>query len=134
MNELLDRPTPPRESARGSRPTLKLVSCVFRPDRLDAVKDALHKVNLVGGATLTDVRGFGRQKGATEHYMGVPYSIRFIEKIKLEIVVSSDDLPLVTTLLSELAFTGHVGDGKIFVTEVLTAVRIRTGERGVDAL
>ncbi|MBI3292350.1 MAG: P-II family nitrogen regulator [Elusimicrobia bacterium] len=113
---------------------MKLVSCIIRPEKLDAVKEALSQLNLVGGITVTDVRGFGRQKGSTEHYKGIPYTIRFIDKVKLDIAVAREDLERVLTLLQSWTRTGQVGDGKIFVMNVSNALRIRTGEKGVDAL
>src|ERR1041385_2083484 len=125
---------PLHQGTSGRRESIKMVSAVIRPDRLDAVKEALSKLNLVGGVTLTSVRGFGHQRGSVEHYMAVPYTIRFLDKVKIEMAVSSDDVNHVVTVISQLAHTGRVGDGKIFVTDVKTALRIRTGERGVDAL
>ncbi|HVO33143.1 MAG TPA: P-II family nitrogen regulator [Elusimicrobiota bacterium] len=134
IDEALHSTPPETEPHRRERTTLKWVSCVIRPEKLDVVKEALHKLNLVGGVTLSDVRGFGRQKGSVERYKGVPYAIRFINKVKIDLVVSNDDLPQVVTLISQLAHTGRVGDGKVFITDVQAAVRIRTGEQGVDAL
>lgn len=111
-----------------------MISCILRPEKLDTVREALTKLNIVGGVTLSEVRGFGRQKGSLEHYMGVPYKIRFVDKVKIDIAVSYEDASMVITLLSQLAYTGHAGDGKIFVTNVNRVMRIRTGEQGVDAL
>lgn len=125
----------PSEQVSGSgRSSIKMVTAVIRPEKLDLLKEALNKLNLVGGVTISQVRGFGHQKGAVEHYMGVPYAVRFIDKVKIEMAVSSDDVKQVVTLISQLAHTGHIGDGKIFVMDVKAALRIRTGERGVDAL
>src|SRR5258706_14566557 len=100
---------PLREGASGKRSSIKMVSAVIRPDRLDAVKDALNKLNLVGGGTLTSVRGFGHQRGSVEHYMAVPYTIRFLDKVKIEMAGSSDDVNQVDTLIIQLAHTGRVG-------------------------
>jgi nitrogen regulatory protein PII len=91
-------------------------------------------LNLVGGVTLTDVRGCGNQRGASEHSLGLPLSIRFRDKIKLEVAVAAADAQEVLTLISQLAYTGRFGDGKIFISDVLMAMRIRTGELGLDAL
>lgn len=112
---------------------MKMVSCIIRPEKLDAVTQALDKQHIVG-MTLTDVRGFGRQKGQVEHYRGGEYTIRFIAKIKVDIVVQDEDVSKVMSTLGEAARTGNVGDGKIFVMEVPDAMRIRTGEKGTSAL
>ncbi|HVO33141.1 MAG TPA: P-II family nitrogen regulator [Elusimicrobiota bacterium] len=112
---------------------MKLVSCIIRPEKLDAVVNALDKQHIVG-MTLSDVRGFGRQKGQVEHYRGGEYTIRFIPKVKVDLVVQDQDVAKVMTSISETARTGNVGDGKVFVLEVPDALRIRTGERGTSAL
>ena len=112
---------------------MKLVSCIIRPEKLDAVTDALDKQHIVG-MTVTDVRGFGRQKGQVEHYRGGEYTIRFINKVKLEIVVQDEDVSKVLTTVGKVARTGSVGDGKVFVLDVSNAMRIRTGEHGTSAL
>ena len=112
---------------------MKLVTCIIRPDKLDAVTDALDKQHIVG-MTVTDVRGFGRQKGQVEHYRGEAYTIRFLPKVKIEWVVSAGAVPEVLRAVRKVAATGQIGDGKAFVLEVLNAVRIRTGERGNGAL
>ena len=123
---------PPGES-KGRR-SMKLVSCIIRPERLEAVKDALNSLRVVGGMTVTDVRGFGRQKGQVEHYRGGEYTIRFIPKVKVDVAVQAVDVDAVMVAVSQAAGTGQVGDGKIFVTELLNAMRIRTGERGTGVL
>ena len=105
---------------------MKLISCVIRPEKLEAVKDALDKQHIVG-MTVTDVRGFGRQKGQVEHYRGEEYTIRFLPKVKLEIVVQDEDVGKVLTTLRDAARTGSIGDGKAFVLDVDNAMRIRTG-------
>ena len=112
---------------------MKMVTCVIRPDKLDAVADALDKQHVVG-MTVTDVRGFGRQKGQVEHYRGGEYTIRFISKVSLDVVVQDQDVEKVLSTISQVARTGNVGDGKIFVVDVLNALRIRTGEKGTSAL
>ena len=112
---------------------MKLISCVIRPEKLDAVTVALSKVGVVG-MTITDVRGFGRQKGQTEHYRGEEYTIRFLPKVRLEIVIQDDDVSAATKAISQAARTGNIGDGKIFVIDVKDAIRIRTGEQGTVAL
>ena len=112
---------------------MKLISCVIRPEKLDAVTVALNAIGVVG-MTVTDVRGFGRQKGQKEHYRGDEYTIRFLPKVRLEIVVQDGDVSRATKAISEAARTGHIGDGKIFVIDVKDAVRIRTGEQGMSAL
>src|SRR5437870_1356888 len=102
MSNSVVRVTPPSPGMqRRSKPAMKLIACVIRAERLETVRTALSRLNLVGGATLTDVRGFGRQRGAVEHYMSVPYMIRYNPKVKLEIVVSSEDVETVTTLISQ---------------------------------
>ena len=112
---------------------MKLISCVIRPEKLDAVTIALNTLGVVG-MTVTDVRGFGRQKGQTEHYRGEEYTIRFLPKVKLEIVIQDDEVSAATKAISQAARTGNIGDGKIFVIDVKDAVRIRTGEQGTVAL
>ena len=112
---------------------MKLVMGVIRPDKLDAVANALDKQHIVG-MTVTDVRGFGRQKGQVEHYRGGEYTIRFLPKVKLEIVVQDEDVERALTIIGKAAHTGNIGDGKIFVVDVQNAMRIRTGEKGTSAL
>src|SRR5437762_2021116 len=112
---------------------MKLLSCIIRPEKLDAVTAALDKLHVVG-MTLTDVRGFGRQKGQVEHYRGGEYTIRFITKVKVDIVVQDEDVNQTIGAIEEAARTGKVGDGKIFVFDVDSAMRIRTGEKGTSAL
>ncbi len=112
---------------------MKLISSIIRPEKLDAVTVALNKIGVVG-MTVTDVRGFGRQKGQKEHYRGDEYTIRFLPKVKLDVVVQEDEVSKTTRAISEAARTGNIGDGKIFVVDVKDAVRIRTGEQGTSAL
>ena len=112
---------------------MKLISCVIRPEKLEGVKDALDKHHIVG-MTVTDVRGFGRQKGQVEHYRGEEYTIRFLPKVKVEIVVQDEDVNTVLSTIRDAARTGSIGDGKAFVVNVDNAMRIRTGEQGTSAL
>ena len=112
---------------------MKFITCVVRPDKLDAVTDALDKQHIVG-MTVTDVRGFGRQKGQVEHYRGGEYTIRFIPKVKLDLVAQDQDADTVVTTIGKVARTGNIGDGKLFILDVKDAMRIRTGERGTSAL
>ena len=112
---------------------MKQVSCIIRPEKLDAVTEALNKEHVVG-MTVSDVRGFGRQKGQVEHYRGDAYTIRFIQKVRLDVVIQDEDESKVLSAITQAARTGNVGDGKIFVTEVGNAMRIRTGEKGTSAL
>ena len=122
------------EAARGGRASMKFVSCMIRPESLDAVTAALSQIEVVGGMTVTDVRGFGRQKGQVEHYRGGEYTIRFLSKVKVEVAVHAEHVDDVVTAISRAARTGQVGDGKIVVLEMRNALRIRTGEKGTSAL
>src|SRR5436190_21417439 len=106
---------------------MKMVSCIIRPEKLDAVTAALDQQHVVG-MTLTDVSGFGRQKGHVEHYRGGEYTIRFIPKVKIVVAVQDEDLIKTMNTIETVARTGKVGDGKIFVIDVPNAMRIRTGE------
>ncbi len=112
---------------------MKLVQAVIKPFKLDDVRDALQKIG-VQGLTLTEVKGFGRQKGHTELYRGAEYVVDLLPKTSIEVIVRDDDLDKVVDAISEGANTGRIGDGKIFVSEVEDVVRIRTGERGEAAL
>ena len=112
---------------------MKKVECIIRPFKLDDVKEALREIG-VQGMTVSEVRGFGRQKGHTELYRGSEYTIEFIPKLKVEVIIGDDDLENVIEKVTEAASTGKIGDGKIFVSTVDEAVRIRTGERGPTAL
>ena len=112
---------------------MKLVVAVIKPFKLDDVREALAEVG-VQGITVTEVKGFGRQKGHTELYRGAEYVVDFLPKIKLEVAVADDQLERVVEAISQSARTGKIGDGKIFVSSVDDAIRIRTGERNEDAL
>jgi nitrogen regulatory protein P-II 1 len=112
---------------------MKKIEAIIRHFKLDDVKNALAEQG-VAGMTITEVRGFGRQKGHTETYRGTEYAVDFVPKVKLEIVVADDKLrPVVDTIL-RTAQTGQIGDGKIFVSDLRDTIRIRTGETGGDAL
>jgi len=112
---------------------MKKIECIIRPFKLDDVKEALMEVG-IRGMTVSEVRGFGRQKGQTEIYRGSEYTIEFVPKLKLEIVVTEDIAEEVIEAVLQSASTGKIGDGKIFVTPVEEVIRLRTGERGVDAI
>jgi nitrogen regulatory protein P-II 2 len=112
---------------------MKLVTAIIKPFKLDEVRDALAKVG-VQGLTVTEVKGFGRQKGHTELYRGAEYVVDFLPKVKLEVAIKPDLLPAVLDAIEKAAHTGKIGDGKIFVFDLQQAVRIRTGESGAEAL
>jgi len=112
---------------------VKKVEAVIKPFKLDEVKEALNEIG-VQGITVSEVKGFGRQKGHTELYRGAEYVVDFIPKIKLEIIVSDAIVSQVVEVIEKAAKTGRIGDGKIFVTPVEAVIRIRTGETGEDAL
>jgi nitrogen regulatory protein P-II 2 len=112
---------------------MKLVMAVIKPFKLDAVREALDRIG-VHGMTVTEVKGFGRQKGHTEIYRGAEYVVSFLPKVKIEIAVSDDRAEEVVETVERTARTGQIGDGKIFVTPTERAERIRTGEIGDDAL
>lgn len=112
---------------------MKLVTAVVKPFKLDAVREALSEID-VAGMTVTEVKGFGRQKGHTELYRGAEYVVEFIPKTKIEIGVDDSVVDAVVETITNAAGTGKIGDGKIFVTELEKAVRIRTGESGPVAL
>jgi nitrogen regulatory protein P-II 1 len=113
--------------------TVKKVEAIIKPFKLDEVKEALNEIG-IQGITISEVKGFGRQKGHTELYRGAEYVVDFIPKIKLEIIVGDAILPKVVEAIEKAAKTGRIGDGKIFVTPIEAVVRIRTGETGEDAL
>ena len=112
---------------------MKKIEAIIKPFKLDEVKEALQEFG-VQGLTVTEAKGFGRQKGHTELYRGAEYVVDFLPKIKIEIVVSDKIYEDVVSTITEKARTGKIGDGKVFVTDILSAVRIRTGEDGEDAL
>lgn len=112
---------------------MKLVTAVIKPAKLDAVREALTALG-IQGLTATEVSGFGRQRGHTEIYRGAEYAINFVPKVKVEIAVNDDMLESVIETVRNAAHSGNIGDGKIFVTNLGEAIRIRTGETGADAL
>ena len=112
---------------------MKKVECIIKPFKLDDVKTALCDLGITG-MTVSEVRGFGRQKGHTELYRGAEYQIDFIPKVKLELVIPADQVDEVVAAVQREACTGRIGDGKIFVMAVEQAIRIRTGETGDDSL
>ncbi|CAM5493754.1 P-II family nitrogen regulator [Rhodanobacter lindaniclasticus] len=112
---------------------MKMIASIIRPYKLDEVRDALTRAG-VSGITVTEVRGFGRQKGHTELYRGAEYVVDFLPKLKVEVVVPDELLDAVLEELQHAARTGNVGDGKLFVTDVEQVIRIRTGELDADAL
>jgi nitrogen regulatory protein P-II 2 len=112
---------------------MKLVTAIIKPFKLDDVREALSDIG-VAGITATEVKGFGRQKGHTEVYRGAEYAVDFLPKVKVEIAVDDDSVDSVIEAVTGGARTGKIGDGKIFVFDLGEAVRIRTGEHGVEAL
>jgi len=112
---------------------VKKIEAVIKPFKLDEVKEALHEIG-VSGITVTEAKGFGRQKGHTELYRGAEYVVDFLPKVRLEIVVDDDQVDRVIETIANAARTGRIGDGKIFVSTIESAVRIRTGERDSDAI
>jgi nitrogen regulatory protein P-II 1 len=112
---------------------LKKVEAIIKPFKLDEVKEALNEIG-IQGITVSEVKGFGRQKGHTELYRGAEYVVDFIPKIKMEIILGDDIVAKVVETIEQAAKTGRIGDGKIFVIDVEQAIRIRTGDRGADAI
>ena len=112
---------------------MKKVEAIIKPFKLDDVKDALHEAG-VSGITVSEVKGFGRQKGHTELYRGAEYVVDFLPKVKVEVVCEDDQVDRVVEAIEAAARTGRIGDGKIFVVPIDQAIRIRTGDRGPDAI
>ncbi len=112
---------------------MKLIEAIIKPFKLDEVKDALNAIG-IEGITVSEVKGFGRQKGHTELYRGAEYVVDFIPKIKMEIAVSDELVAKVVETIQNSAKTGRIGDGKIFIISLEEAIRIRTGENGTDAI
>jgi nitrogen regulatory protein P-II 2 len=112
---------------------MKLIMAIIEPFRLDDVRDALSEIG-IKGMTVTEVKGFGRQKGHTELYRGAEYAVDFLPKIKLEVAVQSDLVDRVIESITTAAQTGKIGDGKIFISEIEQVIRIRTGETGPEVL
>jgi len=112
---------------------MKKIEAIIKPFKLDEVKEALHEVG-VQGITVTEAKGFGRQKGHTELYRGAEYVVDFLPKVKVEIVLTDEQVEPAIDAIMKAARTGRIGDGKIFVLDVVEAIRIRTGERGAAAI
>ena len=112
---------------------MKKIEAIIKPFKLDEVKDALHELG-ISGITVTEAKGFGRQKGHTELYRGAEYVVDFVPKVKLEVVLEAAQVERAVEAIRQAAHTGRIGDGKIFVYSVEEAVRIRTGETGHDAI
>ena len=112
---------------------MKKIEAIIQPFRLEPVKEALHGIS-VEGMTVSEVKGFGRQKGIREVYRGMEYQVDFLPKVKIEIVASDDKVKLILDTIVEKAWTGRIGDGKIFVYPVAEVIRIRTGEKGDEAV
>ena len=117
----------------GNRKQMKKIEAIIKPFKLDEVKEALHEVGLKG-ITVVEAKGFGRQKGHTELYRGAEYVVDFLPKVKIEIVLEDNQVERAIEAIQEAARTGRIGDGKIFVSTVDEAIRIRTGERGAEAV
>jgi nitrogen regulatory protein P-II 1 len=118
---------------RDAETDVKKIEAIIKPFKLDDVKDALHEVG-VSGITVTEVKGFGRQKGHTELYRGAEYVVDFLPKVKIEVVVEDELVARAVEAIENGARTGRIGDGKIFVLPVEQAIRVRTGETGHDAI
>lgn len=112
---------------------MKKIEAIIKPFKLDEVRDALTRIG-IQGMTVSEVKGFGRQRGHTELYRGAEYLVDFLPRLKIELVVSEEKLEAAISAIKESAYTGKLGDGKIFVSSVEDVIRIRTGERGEDAL
>lgn len=123
----------PLRQANGEDKRMKIVMAIIKPFKLDEVREALTGLG-VQGLTVTEVKGYGRQKGHTEIYRGAEYAISFLPKLKIELVVDDDMIDKVLEAIAGAAKTGQIGDGKIFVIDVASAMRIRTGETDADAL
>lgn len=117
----------------GKRQEMKKIEAIIKPFKLDEVKESLHEVGL-NGITVVEAKGFGRQKGHTELYRGAEYVVDFLPKVKIEIVLEDSQVERAIEAIQEAARTGRIGDGKIFVSTIDEAIRIRTGERGADAV
>ena len=112
---------------------MKKIEAIIKPFKLDEVKDALHEIGLQG-ITVVEAKGFGRQKGHTELYRGAEYVVDFLPKVKLEVVLDDDMVERAVEAIQQAAHTGRIGDGKIFILPVEEAIRVRTGERGTEAI
>jgi nitrogen regulatory protein P-II 1 len=123
-------PDAPLDYPRGSRRSIKMVTCIIRPEKLNVVTDSVNKLNLVGGMTVTNVGGVGHEKP----FSGARYQAPLVSRVQVDLAIEADDVAEVERLVAELSRTGEVGDGKIIVCTVKDAMRIRTGERGASAL
>jgi nitrogen regulatory protein P-II 1 len=112
---------------------MKKIEAIIKPFKLDEVKEALHEIGLQG-ITVLEAKGFGRQKGHTELYRGAEYVVDFLPKVKIELVIDDDMLDRAVEAILQAAHTGRIGDGKIFISSVEDAIRVRTGERGKEAI
>ena len=112
---------------------MKKIEAIIKPFKLDEVKEALHDVG-IQGITVLEAKGFGRQKGQTERYRGAEYVVEFLPKVKIEVVIEDSLLERVVDAIQNAAQTGRIGDGKIFISTIDEAIRIRTGERGAEAV
>ncbi|MFC0315136.1 P-II family nitrogen regulator [Gordonia phosphorivorans] len=112
---------------------MKLITAIIKPFTLEEVKSGLEQLDIVG-MTVSEVQGYGRQKGHTEVYRGAEYAVDFVPKVRVEVVVDDEDVDQVVDVIVESARTGKIGDGKVWITPVESVVRVRTGERGSDAL
>ncbi len=121
------------QAARAGSPGMKKIEAIIKPFKLDEVKESLQDQG-IQGMTVVEAKGYGRQKGQTELYRGAEYVVDFLPKIKIEVVVTDDQLERAVEAISSAARTGRIGDGKIFISEVLEVVRIRTGETGPIAI
>ena len=131
--KLVHRLNSVHRAGEGAHDDMKKIEAIIKPFKLDEVKEALHEVG-VSGITVTEAKGFGRQKGHTELYRGAEYVVDFLPKVKLEVVVDDALADKVVEAIQNVAQTGRIGDGKIFVLPVDTVIRIRTGERDADAV
>ncbi len=123
----------PTTSLRDGATNVKKIEAIIKPFKLDEVKEALHGVGLQG-MTVTEVKGFGRQRGHTELYRGAEYVVDFLPKLRIEVVVSDEQADATVDAICKAAQTGKIGDGKVFISDIAEVVRIRTGERGAAAL
>jgi nitrogen regulatory protein P-II 1 len=130
MRGALDAQSPRNSKDSGS---MKKIEAIIKPFKLDEVKEALHEIGLQG-LTVTEAKGFGRQKGHTELYRGAEYVVDFLPKVKIELVLEDAMVERTVEAIQQAAHTGRIGDGKIFISPVEEAIRIRTGERGNDAI
>jgi nitrogen regulatory protein P-II 1 len=126
-------PLSARSTPAQDAPLMKKIEAIIKPFKLDDVKDALHEVG-IKGITVTEAKGFGRQKGHTELYRGAEYVVDFLPKVKLEVVLEDALVERAVEAIQQAARTGRIGDGKIFVSTIDEVIRIRTGERGADAI